>query len=252
MTGTREPQQDDSIQAMLRESGLEAATELRGSLEQLRALVPDQAPAPRADLAALLAAGASGDETLPAGVGSLAERRGRKRRLAVVGGAVIGAMSLGAGAVAASSEDFRQGVSHTVGVILQRPDTAPDLAPKPASPSPSNVPAAPVPTAAASASTTPTAEAAPAGPGSAGAPPASPAAAATAPAATPPAATPPAGGRGGILPYPPRRPVNPASPGVPGMPAVPGPPDGRGTPVSPLPAPPTLPDAIPTKLPGRP
>ncbi|MGY2743897.1 hypothetical protein [Arthrobacter sp. UYCu723] len=247
MTGTREPQQDGSIQAMLRESGLEAATELRGSLEQLRDLVPDQAPAPRADLAALLAAGASGDEALPAGVASLADRRGRKRRLAVVGGAVIGAMSLGAGAVAASSEDFRQSVSHTVGVILQRADTAPDVAPKPASPSPSNVPAAPVPTAAASAGTTPTAEAVPAGPGSAAAPPASPA-----PAATPPAATPPAGGRGGVLPNPPRGPVSPASPGVPGMPAVPGPPDGQGTSVSALPAPPTLPSAIPTKLPGRP
>ena len=60
MTGTREPQQDGSIQAMLRDSGLEASTELRSSLEELRALVPDRAPAPRADLAALLAAGAPG------------------------------------------------------------------------------------------------------------------------------------------------------------------------------------------------
>jgi hypothetical protein len=57
MTGTREPQQDGSIQAMLRDSGLESATELRSTLEGLQALVPDQAPAPRADLAALLAGG---------------------------------------------------------------------------------------------------------------------------------------------------------------------------------------------------
>ena len=140
MTGTREPQQDGSIQAMLRDSGLESAAELRSALEQLRAVVPDAAPAPRADLAALLAAApaAAGlaaapdaatttalptvasakddaDEALPAGVTSLAERRGRKRRLAIVGGAVVGAMTLGAGAVAASSEDFRYSVSHSVG-----------------------------------------------------------------------------------------------------------------------------------------
>ena len=43
-----------------RDSGLESAAELRSALEQLRAVVPDEAPAPRADLAALLAAGAAG------------------------------------------------------------------------------------------------------------------------------------------------------------------------------------------------
>ena len=57
MTGTRDPQQDGSIHAMLGDSGLESAAELRSALEQLRAVVPDAAPAPRADLAALLAAG---------------------------------------------------------------------------------------------------------------------------------------------------------------------------------------------------
>ena len=111
--------------------------ELRGSLEELRALVPDQAPAPRADLAALLAAGAPAaprlrrspptGTTVPAAVPPVSaslpahrrERRGRKRRLAIVGGAVVGAMTLGAGAVAASSEDFRDSVNHTVGVIFQ-------------------------------------------------------------------------------------------------------------------------------------
>ena len=149
MTGTRDPQQDGTIQAMLGDSGLESAAELRSALEQLRAVVPDAAPAPRADLAALLAAGTAGatglaaapdaatttalptvasakndaDESLPAGVTSLAERRGRKRRLAIVGGAVVGAMTLGAGAVAASSEDFRHSVSHTVGRHL--PDSGP-------------------------------------------------------------------------------------------------------------------------------
>ena len=190
MTGTREPQQDGSIQAMLRDSGLEASTELRSSLEELRALVPDRAPAPRADLAALLAAGAPGfsahrssaaaggssattttampavasapdhsDEALPAGVTSLAERRGRKRRLAIVGGAVVGAMTLGAGAVAASSGDFRESVNHTVGMIFQPSGETPDVAPEPAKPSPADIPAAPVPSKAGGATTPPTADA---------------------------------------------------------------------------------------------
>ena len=109
MTGTRKPQQDGSIQAVLRDAGLESAAELRGALENLQALVPDQAPAPRADLAALLAAGgpatAASEESadsveeppLPAGVASLAAHRrsrGNRRRMALVGGAVVGAMSL--------------------------------------------------------------------------------------------------------------------------------------------------------------
>ena len=66
MTGTRDPQQDGSIQAMLGDSGLESAAELRSALEQLRAVVPDAAPAPRADLAALLAAGTAGAAGLAA------------------------------------------------------------------------------------------------------------------------------------------------------------------------------------------
>ena len=172
MTGTRDPQQDGTIQAMLGDSGLEPAAELRSALEQLRAVVPDAAPAPRADLAALLAAGTAGatglaaapdaatttalptvasakndaDESLPAGVTSLAGRRGRKRRLAIVGGAVVGAMTLGAGAVAASSEDFRHSVSHTVGVIFQTPGHG-TPAPEHVQPSPSTIPALPAPAA---------------------------------------------------------------------------------------------------------
>ena len=57
MTGTRDPQQDGSIHAMLCDSGLESAAELRSALEQLRTVVPDESPAPRPELAALLAGG---------------------------------------------------------------------------------------------------------------------------------------------------------------------------------------------------
>ncbi|WP_346924620.1 hypothetical protein [uncultured Arthrobacter sp.] len=253
MTGTREPQQDGSIQAMLRDSGLEASTELRASLEELRALVPDRAPAPRADLAALLAVGAPGfsapspggspatttttmpavasapdnsDEALPAGVTSLAERRGRKRRLAIVGGAVVGAMTLGAGAVAASGGDFRESVNQTVGMIFQPSGETPDVAPEPAKPSPADIPAAPVPTKAAGAATPPAAV--PQAPESAAAVPAKPG-----------AVTPPAVGRGGVLPTPPQRPVTP------GMPGLPGTGGERGLPANPLPEP-VLPGVLPT------
>ncbi|MCB5291929.1 hypothetical protein [Arthrobacter sp. SO3] len=240
MTGTREPQQDGGIQAMLRDSGLEAAAELRSSLEELRALVPGEAPAPRADLAALLAASSRGsaaasapdfvDETLPAGVTSLAERRGRKRRLAIVGGAVLGAMTLGAGAVAASSGDFRETFSHSVGTIFQPAGKMPDTAPTPALPSPADVPAAPAPTSNATGAPTPPLGQAPGAPGAAAAAPAKP--------GTP--ATPPAVGHVEVLPTPPHRPV------APGTSALPSPGGDKG-----LPTEPTLPGVLPA-LPGQP
>ena len=249
MTGTREPQQEGPIQAMLRDAGLESSTELRRSLEELSALVPDRAPAPRADLAALLAAGSfasapaattampavpsspdSGEEPLPAGVTSLAERRGRKRRLAIVSGAVLGAMTLGAGAVAASSQDFRQNVSHTVGSIFQPTGLTPDTAPKPARPSPADIPAAPVPPEATGATTAPAAADATAAPGPAASVPAKPGT----------AANPPAVGRGGVLPTPSQRPVTPGTPRLPGA-------GGDRD----LPGAPVLPGVLPT-IPGQP
>ncbi len=238
MTGTRDPQQDDSIEAMLRDSGLEAAGELRGTLEGLQALVPDEAPAPRADLAALLAAGTAAapgpaDDLrpwhaavgLPAGVSSLAERsRGRKRRVAVVTGAVVAAMSLGAGAVAASSQDFRSDVGHTIGVIF-RPAT-PVRTTAPAGPTPSDLPAAPaIPEPAPAVPVPAPARTAPAGTAPAAASPAHPSPTETLPAAKPRgrAATPPAAGRGGSLPTPDRRPVRPGAGGGKNRRAVPGP-----------------------------
>ena len=239
MTGTRDPQQDGSIQAMLRDSGLEASTELRSSLEELRTLAPDRAPAPRADLAALLDAGArvtgapttavlpavpvtaaesAAGEPLPAGVTGLAGRRSRKRRLAMVGGVVVGAMALGAGAVAASSEDFRLGVGHAVGVIFQPSGRTSAPAPEPAKPSPADIPAAPVPaTAPAPATSGPPAVATPGEPA--------------------PPATPPAVGRGRVLPAPGQRPVDPEVPPVPGFPS-----QGQGLPPLPVvPVTPTVP-----------
>lgn len=280
MTGTRDPQQDGSIQAMLSDSGLEAATELRSALELLRAVAPDAAPAPRADLAALLAAGstrsnapvlattmalptvattalpvvasaeAAADESLPAGVTSLAERRGRKRRLAIVGGAVVAAMTLGAGAVAASSEDFRHSVSQSVSVIFQPagPGT-PD--PEHVQPSPSSVPAFPAPAATSPAGTPE--------PAPSRAPRSAPTRAAKdgdedsdKQSGRRPRTTPPAFGRGGILPSPGQRPGLPA-PGLPGN----GNGNGNGDDNEDLPrgpgrTMPTLPGVVPTKAPFHP
>ncbi|WP_346958600.1 hypothetical protein [uncultured Arthrobacter sp.] len=243
MTGTRNPQQDGSIQAMLRDSGLDAAGELRSTLEQLQALVPEQAPEPRADLAALLAAGSAagsaspaadshaepGTGDLPTGVSSLADRRrARKRRMALIGGAVVGAMSLGAGAVAASSHDFRENVGHTLGVIFQ--PAAPVRTPAPSSPTPSDLPAVPAAPAPVPAGTSPAAVASAAAP--------SPEATVKAPKHGGAAATPPAVGRGGSLPTPDRRPVTPRLPGE----------NGRRAAPSPLPAVPSLP-GLPTPAP---
>ena len=228
MTGTRNPQQDGSIQAMLRDSGLEAAGELRSTLEQLQALVPEQAPEPRADLAALLTAGSAGRD-LPAGVSSLADRsRVRKRRMALIGGAVVGAMSLGAGAVAASSHDFRENVGHTLGVIFQ--PAAPVRTQAPARPAPTDVPAVPAAPVPVPAGTSPAAAAT-----------AAQAAARRTPRPQQPAAvvTPPAVGRAGALPTPSRR---PATPGLPGH-------NGRNLAPSPQPVAPTLP-GLPTAVPS--
>jgi hypothetical protein len=281
MTGTRDPQQDGSIQAMLSDSGLETAAELRSALEQLRAVVPDAAPAPRADLAALLAVGAAGpaapvsattmalptvtsataalpvvvsakdavDESLPAGVTSLAERRGRKRRLAIMGGAVVAAMTLGGGAVAASSEDFRHSVSQSVGVIFQ--PSGPIEEPQSVQPSPAWVPARPAPAATYPAGT----------PGAdSSAPPSAPAHAAKdgdedldKQSGRKPRTPPPAFGRGGVLPSPGQR------PGLllPGLPDNGNGNNGNGNddedmPRGPGQIMPTLPGTVPGMAPGHP
>ena len=261
MTGTRDPQQDGSIHAMLCDSGLESAAELRSALEELRTVVPDAAPAPRADLAALLAAGAAGaaapvsatttalpvvasaegaaDASRPAGVTSLAERRGRKRRLAIVGGAVVGAMTLGAGAVAASSEDFRHSISQSVGVIFQ-PAGHGTPAPEHVQPSPSSVPGLPAP-AVTSRPGTPGAAPTGAGTPNSSSTPGSPAA----------GHKPPAVGRDGILPTPGQRPEAPGLPESPGLPGRGGNGD-KDLPRVPGHITPTLPGVAPTQAPGNP
>lgn len=149
--------EEGEIQAILLDSGLEDDADLRRSLEELRMFAQEPAPQPRADLAALLAHGAPASG-LPArpmrrastpDVASLEQhRRNRQRRMGmVVGAAVVGAMGLGAGAVAASSEDFRNSVGHTVVRMFQ--PAGGTTAPVPTLTSPADIPAAPAPTVAA-------------------------------------------------------------------------------------------------------
>ncbi|MBD1542083.1 hypothetical protein G9E11_07450 [Arthrobacter sp. IA7] len=158
MSVTPAGREEGEIQAILLDSGLEDDADLRRSLEELRGLAQDSAPQPRADLAALLAHGASASDVAAQGpamrraasnVASLElHRRNRQRRMGfVVGAAVVGAMGLGAGAVAASSEDFRNNVGHTVVRIFQ--PTSETTAPTPVPTSPAGIPAAPAPTVAA-------------------------------------------------------------------------------------------------------
>jgi hypothetical protein len=163
MSVTPAGREEGEIQAILLDSGLEDDADLRRSLEELRGLAHDSAPQPRADLAAMLAHGASASgvpaPVVPSQGGAMRRaasnvaslemhRRNRQRRMGfVVGAAVVGAMGLGAGAVAASSEDFRNSVGHTVVRIFQ--PTSETTAPTPVPTSPAGIPAAPAPTVAA-------------------------------------------------------------------------------------------------------
>lgn len=142
---------EGDIQAILQDSGFEEDTDLRRSLEDLRAFALDGPPEPRADLQALLTPGVTRLDL---------RRRNRKRRMGVVlGAAVVGAMGLGAGAVAAS-EDFRLSVSHAVVKIFEptsqtpasNADAAPPAAPGVSVPSPAAVTPSPSATPSRSAS----------------------------------------------------------------------------------------------------
>ncbi|WP_181038588.1 hypothetical protein [Arthrobacter sp. ZGTC131] len=143
--------EEGDIQTILQDSGFEEDTDLRRSLEDLRAFALNGPPEPRADLQALLMPGVTRLDL---------RRRTRQRRMGVViGAAVVGAMGLGAGAVAASGENFRVTVSNAVVKILEpasqaqvpAPEAAPGpppsnvsvppaLSPAPVSPSPSATP----------------------------------------------------------------------------------------------------------------
>lgn len=217
--------EEGDIQAILQDSGFEEDTDLRRSLEDLRAFALDGPPEPRADLQALLTPGVTRLDL---------RRRNRKRRMGVVlGAAVVGAMGLGAGAVAAS-EDFRLSVSHAVVNIFEptsqtpasNADAAPPAAPGVSVPSPAAVTPSPSATPSRSAS-------------------ASKAARPQAPASAPPAQGNAAAEHGGSHAKAPAVPLRPTT--VPATP-VPAPPAAGPRPfASLLQLLPTLPGTVPGK-----
>jgi hypothetical protein len=255
MSVTPAGREEGEIQAILLDSGLEDDADLRRSLEELRGFAHDSAPQPRAELAALLVHGASASGVLAHGETpqSMPMRRATnnaslehhprnpQRRMGfVVGAAVVGANGLGAGAVAAaSSEDFRNSVGHTVVRIFQ--PTSDTTAPTPMPTSPADVPAAPAPSGAAtkpSVTDTAPSPSAPATPGQ------------TDPASSngssnSSAANDSSDSRGATKSQTPL----PAGPGQ--LPTVPGPGIAPKLPAKPLPAVPTLPGGVPT-VPAKP
>lgn len=247
MSVTPAGREEGEIQAILLDSGLEDDADLRRSLEELRTFGQDPAPQLRADLAALLAQGAPA-AARPAqamrrastpDVASLEQhRRNRQRRMGmVVGAAVVGAMGLGAGAVAASSEDFRNSVGHTVVRIFQPADET--TAPVPTPTSPADIPASPAPTPAAPK---------PSVTGTAASPSGSAAPAQTGPAASNGSSDASAGSAasGGTAKSQTPTPARPSQ-----LPTVPGPGLAPRLPAKPLPAVPTLPGGVPT-VPAQP
>jgi hypothetical protein len=143
--------EEGDIQAILQDSGFEEDADLRRSLEELRAFALDGVPQPRSDLQALLTPGVTRLDL---------RRRNRKRRMGVVlGAAVVGAMGLGAGAVAAS-EDFRQSVSHAVVKIFEPASQTPAPDTQAAPPSHSGVSVPPAAAVTPSPSATPSGSAA--------------------------------------------------------------------------------------------
>lgn len=254
MSVTPAGREEGAIQAILLDSGLEDDADLRRSLEELRGFAQDSAPEPRADVAALLTGGASSegisahDATVPgpsmrraSNVASLElHRRNRQRRMGiVVGAAVVGAMGLGAGAVAASSEDFRNSVGHAVVQIFQ--PASETTAPTPVPTSPADIPADPAPTVAApkpSVTGTTVSPSAPATPAPAG------------PTSSNTSSN-PSGASGSAASHGAAKSQTP-TPGRPSqLPTVPGTGAAPKLPAKPLPAVPTLPAAVPT-VPAKP
>jgi hypothetical protein len=109
MTANRTPQDEQLISGLLRESGQKTGTGLEEVLHEIRALASGPAPRPSGELVALLRPDA--DE--------LAGRRwARRHRTGMIALAVVGALSFGATAAAASSPQFRELAQDTVVNII--------------------------------------------------------------------------------------------------------------------------------------
>lgn len=132
---------DDIVSELMLDAGLAGDAPLKAALDSISSLSTLPAPAPRGELAALLGVPAAPEtESSDGDAGDeLAKRRRLKRRTAVVAGAVVTAMGLGIGGVAAGG--FKQPTPEFVERLVA--GWGPEWNPAP----PSLVPAAPVPDA---------------------------------------------------------------------------------------------------------
>jgi hypothetical protein len=107
---------DAIILELMLEAGLTDAPELTDSLKAMEAFASMPAPVPGPALAAMLAGSAVG-ETLP--YDELGKRRQlRKHRPVVIGAAVLTAMGLGVGGVAAASGGFSKGTPEFMQTLI--------------------------------------------------------------------------------------------------------------------------------------
>ncbi|WP_120521077.1 hypothetical protein [Arthrobacter celericrescens] len=94
---------DNLVSELMLDAGVPGDALLKAALESIAGLSALPAPAPRGDLAALLGVpSADPDGGTDPGADELAKRRRRKHRPVVIAGAVLTAMGLGIGGVAAS------------------------------------------------------------------------------------------------------------------------------------------------------
>ncbi|GAA3319474.1 MULTISPECIES: hypothetical protein [Arthrobacter] len=110
---------DAIILELILEAGLTDAPELTDSLKALESFGSMPAPVPGPALAAMLAGSAAGDSANNLPLDELGKRRQlRKHRPVVIGAAVLTAMGLGVGGVAAASGGFSKGTPEFMQVLV--------------------------------------------------------------------------------------------------------------------------------------
>lgn len=107
---------DAIILELMLEAGLTGTPELTDSLRALESFASMPAPVPGPALAAMLAGSAVGDTPPCDELGK--QRRLRKHRPVVIGAAVLTAMGLGVGGVAAASGGFSKGTPEFMQVLI--------------------------------------------------------------------------------------------------------------------------------------
>ena len=153
---------EDLVSELMLDAGTPGDPLLKAALESIAGLAALPAPAPRGELATLLGVpsaapdvGMNPDGARPPGVDELAKRRRLKGRPAILAGAVVAAMGLGIGSVAASG-GFPQNTPEFVSSLISgwgphgnpAPTSLVPLVPAPDAPTVTTIPAPASPPAA--------------------------------------------------------------------------------------------------------